>query len=733
MDKHLFFDDELKRAHLHTCYKKADGSVEFVSDIKWEGALEGVIVRAPAPRCRIISMDVSAAAEAPGVKAVVTAKDIPGERRIGKTVPDQPILCDAETYGIYDAIALVAAETKAQAKAAAKLIKLNYEALPAVYDLAEAMKPGAVTARPDMLTDTNLLREYHYHKGDADNAIAASFATVERSFEVQPIEHCYLEDDCALARFDAEGGLEVAIGCHTVTYEQEVLSCVMAMPLEKIKVFLPYMGGSFGGKDDGLIAAYAALLSKASGRPVRIYIDRSEEMAFHTKRHGQKLTVRMGFDKNGKINGAHYKIDLDTGSASHHGENIAKFISVNACGPYNIPEVKVDTSVYYTNGMAMGAMRSWGMPGITFANECMLNMAAERLGIDALDIRLVNAMRDGDETLSQRTVPSCARYDECIRSMQDMPLNRQREDSRYAYGIGYAGASQGCNLHFGHPDGSTVKLSVGENGTIDIMTCANDLGQGLETTLSLIVSRALMDYPVSRIRYCRPDTAFPEGGPSGASRQTSTTGNAAHLAAVKLLEKARDAGIKGKDCLFAWLEKEAAGAEVQAVYAPPMTSDPDETGKGYPVNQYGYNIQRAEVLVDRDTGMVQVKDLSVVCDCGKVINRIGAEGQLHGAATQGVGMALMENFLQKDGVPMQHGFSDYVFPTAADTPNIHVSFIDKPAEFGYLRLKGMAELAITAPAPAIIAAIHDAVGVWITKLPASPDKVLLSLIEKESK
>ena len=732
MGQEHYFEDELQRAHLHTCLPKSDGSAKFVSDIKWEGMLEGIIVRAPMPRCRILGIDFRKALAMDGVYAVVTAKDIPGANRIGKTVLDQPILCEKETYGVYDAIALLAAETKDKARAAAKLIKVEYEPLSAVYDLQEAKAPGAAIARPDMLDDTNLLREYHYSSGNIEHAFEEADFVIQQHFTIPPIEHCYLENDCAIARFDAEGNLEVALGCHTVTYEQEILSAVLDMPLGKIKVMLPFMGGSFGGKDDGLIAAYAALLAKKAKRSVRVYIDRMEEMVFHTKRHGQQVDIRMGFSVSGKVLGAHYCIELDTGSSSHHGENIGKFISVNACGPYRIPNVKVDTSIFYTNGMAMGAMRSWGMTGITFANECMFNIAAEKLGMDGLKIRKLNGIRDGDDTLSGRTVPACARYDECLAAMEKIPSNPVAPSSRFAYGIGYAGASQGCNLHFGHADKSTVCLHVAKGGRIQIMTCANDLGQGLETTLSLIVSRVLKGYPISHIQYCRPDTDFPEGGPSGASRQTTLTGNATFLAATRLLERALEAGAcEQKEAIEFWLKHDGVGTKVEATYTPPMTSDPDDTGKGYPVNQYGYDIQRAEVVVDRLTGMVHVKHLTVVCDCGNVINRIGAEGQIQGAATQGVGMALMENFLQNEGKPIQHGFSDYVFPTAPDTPQIHVEFIDKPAEFGYLRLKGMAELAVTAAAPAVIDAIHNAVGVWITELPASPDKVLLALTKKE--
>jgi len=437
---------------------------------------------------------------------------------------------------------------------------------------------------------------------------------------------------------------------------------------------------------------------------------------------------------DGTIMGAAYRIVSDTGSSAHHGENIFKFISVNACGPYRIPNVKVDTLVYYTNAMAMGAMRSWGMPGITFANETMINLAAAELGMDPLKLRRLNGVTDGDRTLSGVPVPRSARFIECLDGMEKVPLTETGVLSpRYRYGVGYAAGAQGCNLHFGHPDESTVRLRVGTGGEIYIEVAANDLGQGLETTLDLIVSRVLDNYFIKKIHYLRPISDYPVGGPTGASRQTTLTGNAAYLAAVKLKEeiKKRCGGQMPGD-LAAWLMANGEGIGVVGTFMAPLTSDPDKDGQGLPVNQYAYGIQRAEVSVDMDTGIVRVLRIVEVCDCGEVINHIGAEGQVQGAIGQNLGMALMEEFQQKNGKPVQRGFSEYLFPTAVDTPPIDVMFVDQPAELGYLHVKGMAELSTTFTAPAIVAAIHDAAGVWIGTLPATPERVLAALTRKEA-
>lgn len=722
----------LWQAHLHTGLRKADGSAQFVSDIRFADMLEGAIVRAPVPRCRIHSINTAGALRMPGVRAVVTADDIDGKRRIGKTVEDQDFLCKTETYGVYDAVALIAADTAEAARAAVGAVIVQYEELPGVYTLEEAMAQGAPLARPDIRPNSNLLTQYHYRVGDTEAALKKAAHSIARSFSLSPVEHCYLETDCCVARFLEDGALEVYLGCHTVTGEQEILADALRMDPGKIHVLQPHMGGSFGGKDDGLIAVYTALLARAAKRPVRLWINRMEEMPFHTKRHGQELHVRMGFREDGVLLAAEYNIRSDTGSSSHHGENIFKFVSVNACGPYSIENVHVDTEVYYTNGMAMGAMRSWGITGITFANETMLNIAAAELQISPLEIRKVNAVRDGDIALCGKPIPACARYLECLERMDSIPLRPWPAPTpRYAFGVGYAGAAQGSNLHFGHHDQSTVRLLVGKDGHIFIQTAACDLGQGLETTLLLIVSHALCAYPIEKLHMDIPRSNYPDGGATGASRQTSLTGNAAYLAAKKLFERIKGLGGAGGD-IAAWLRAHGEGLAGEACYVAPPTTAPDDNGQGYPVNQYGYDAQRAQVIVDRDTGAVTLLQIAAVCDCGAIINRTGAEGQVQGAILQGAGMALMEEFLQKKGVPQQHGFSQYIFPTATDAPPIVVDFIDRPADMGPLHAKGLAELAITATAPAIIAAIHDAAGIWIDALPATPEKVLAALVQREA-
>lgn len=377
-------------------------------------------------------------------------------------------------------------------------------------------------------------------------------------------------------------------------------------------------------------------------------------------------------------------------------------------------------------------MRSWGMPGVTFANEVVLNMAAEELGLEPLEIRKRNGVKDGDCTFSGSTLPPDARYLETLEMMEQKPLcgaAAAKSRGRFRYGVGFASGAQGCNLHFGHPDHSFVRLRVGKNGHIFIETAANDLGQGLEVTLSLIVAQELA-YPLEKIFYARPSSDYPIGGPTGASRQTTLTGNATLDAAKKLAALVKERNGSLPEDLEGWLTKYGEGLSVVGSHTAPATSNPDETGRGKPVNQYSYGTQRAEVMVDTLTGAVKLQNIQAVLDIGRVLNPNGAQGQAQGAIAQGIGMALMEEVLQQRGLPIQTGFSQYLFPTIADTPPIEVDFVDLPVRDGALQVKGMAELSTTFTAPAIISAIHDAVGVWICDLPATPEKVLRALEEK---
>lgn len=750
--KTLYRDSSLQKLMLRANESKTHGKACFVSDMEEKGMLHGILVRAPYPHCRIKKLDTRAALALEGVEAVLSARDIRGRKVYGKSgVEDQQVLAQEYTYSYFDVEALIAAKTLEQAQNAARFLDVEYEALPAVFDVLEALDENAPRVHAPK---SNVAKEYHYSRGDVDAAFQNAYQVVEGTFTLPPIEHCYLETDCALAKVEENGSILVYTGCHGVFTEQEMIAAVLDRPLEEISVVQPYMGGSFGGKDDNMFSTYAAMLAERTGKPVRVLISREEEFVAHTKRRPHIIHAKMGFDADGSIEASSYDIISDNGSTVHYGAAIMKFVALNAPGPYKIRNVDVRARAVYTNNVACGAMRSWGMTSVTFATETLLNMGAEKLGMEPLAIRRINAVQEGDLTLCDSPVPSQPRYHECLGIMGEKALPRLKDDprGRYVYGVGYAGNAQGCNFHFGHPDVSTVRLDVQSGGKIRICSAASDLGQGLEATLILILSQTLGGYPFEEISYARPATSMPDGGSTGASRQTTMTGNATFRAGMALLEACKtlfakitgvsaaelrfengllEAGEKTKTSLFELLKERGEGLSVEGSFTAPRTSDPDENGRGFPINQYSYGVQRAIVRVDCCTGIVKLLEYRAVHDAGRIVNPIGASAQIEGALAQGCGMALMESFLQKNGRPLQHGFSDYLFPTATDMPEISVDFVNKPVDMGELRVKGLAELGISGPVPAISAAIHDAAGIWITDIPAMPERVLEKLMEAE--
>jgi CO/xanthine dehydrogenase Mo-binding subunit len=380
---------------------KTTGSSVYASDIYLPDMLCGSVLRSPYPHCLVHKIDTRHAKSIPGVRAVLTYEDIPGLNRVGKTVYDQPILASLKARTILDALVLIAAETPEIAKEAVAAVELDLEPIPAVFDIEEALKPGA----PLVHETGNLLRTYHLERGNIIEGFKKADYILEDRYETPVIEHAYLEPDAGVACPTSNGGVKIWVGCHSVFTEQEIAGRVLNLDQEKIEVVLPSMGGSFGGKDDGLLTAYLALLAFYTQQPVRMVFSRRELFYSHTKRHPQKIHVRMGTNRSGEIMAASYIIETDTGAYAHWAEGVFLFASIGAPGPYCIPNVTVDTQIVYTNNIPMGAMRAWGMPGVTFATESHLDRIAKLVGIHPLQLRWINAVEEGDELITGQALP----------------------------------------------------------------------------------------------------------------------------------------------------------------------------------------------------------------------------------------------------------------------------------------------------------------------------------------
>lgn len=404
---------------------KATGEARYVSDIQVEGCLYGHVVRSPFPHAKIRKIDTSAARKIPGVIALVTASDIPGYNRLGKTRFDQPILAEEKVRSVQDAIVLIASETKQAALAAEAAINIDFEPLPGVFSIDEALAPGAPIIHADC--PGNILKTIHLNSGNVAVGFKQADIIIEDCYQTPSIEHSYLEPDNGVIQ-PQDNGYVLWIGCHNVYSEQQIVASVLGIPLEKVTVIQPYTGGSFGGKDDGLLTAYLALLAYYTKRPVRISFSRHELFVSHTKRHPQWVQIRMGFSNDGHITAATFNIQTDTGAYAHWGEAIFTFASIGASGPYRIPNIQVDTRVMYTNNIPMGAMRAWGMPGVTFAMESHLDQAAKILGLHPLLLRWKNAAVDGDKMATGWSFPQGVNIKETIEAAakkKNVPLEKR--------------------------------------------------------------------------------------------------------------------------------------------------------------------------------------------------------------------------------------------------------------------------------------------------------------------
>lgn len=395
-----------QRSHL----AKACGSMIFASDISLPGMLVGKALRSPHPHCKINDIDVGQARQLPGVHAVLTAKDIPGVNRVGKTVEDQEFIASNRARTVLDALAIVAAETEEIAQVAIQSIGLDVKPLPAVFDPEQALSSDA----PHLYPDGNLLREFQIIHGDAEAAMDSADVIIEDTYRFPWIEHAFIETESVVAAPSNDGTLTVWLGAHNIFGERSVLGKAFGWPEDRFRVIHVPPGGSFGGKDDNIIAVWVALLAHSTRRPVRFLLDRKESIHGHSKRHSQSIHHRLGARSDGSLLAAQVSILGDTGAYAHWAEGVFRFASLQSTGPYRVPNADISARLVYTNNIVAGAMRGWGTPGVEFAAETQMNRLAQRLEIHPLKLRWINALQDGDITITGRKIPPGCNFRETI-------------------------------------------------------------------------------------------------------------------------------------------------------------------------------------------------------------------------------------------------------------------------------------------------------------------------------
>ncbi|WP_172300173.1 molybdopterin cofactor-binding domain-containing protein [Pseudoruegeria sp. HB172150] len=728
---------------------KVTGEESYGADLVLPDTLEVRAIRSPHHAARFTLGDIAGwAAKATGKVEVFTAADIPGENLFG-TIPDfvdQPAIAGDRVRQRGEAIAIVVGE-------AATLDGLDLSTFPVDWtpedsgiDLDHLPEADLHPTRPGNRMIAGLVR-----CGDAEGALAQSAFTAQTTIDTAYVEHAYIEPEAGIAWLDGDT-LVIRACTQAPVMDRDETAKVLGLPRDRVRVIPAATGGGFGAKLDVSLQPLIGLAALRTGRPCRMVYTRSESMASTTKRHPARMTGRIGCDAEGHVTAMTFDGDFNTGAYASWGPTVAVRVPVHASGPYRTPNYHAEARAMHTNGPAAGAFRGFGVPQAALVQEALYDDLAKAAGIDRLDFRLINALRDGDRTVCGQK-PGGIGIAECLEALKPH-WERASDEVRVQgiagsirRGIGVASCWYGCG-NTGLPNPSTIRLGITASGALVLHQGAADIGQGSNTVVAQLCADAL-GLPVGQMTLVDGDTAkTPDCGKTSASRQTFVTGKAAMLAGKMLRSKILVMSNMGDDATLS-LEGDAltvtdgkAAREIRLgdlpadahgyVLAAEETYDPptlplDENGQGEPYAVYGYGAQIAEVAVDMTLGTVKVLRITAAHDLGRVVNPLLAEGQVEGGVAQGLGMALMEEYIPG----RTENLHDYLIPTFGDMPEIRSIFIEKADPEGPMGAKGLGEHVLIPTAPAILNAIRDASGARITRLPALPHRVLAAIRSAE--
>ena len=724
---------------------KVTGAARFPADIHRDDALVALVVFTDRPHARLRSLDTTAALSTPGVVDVVTAADIP-VNEYGLTMFDQPVLIGVEHTGRSsvpcdisrweaDHLAVVVAETEQAARRGAAALRAEWEELPILDDIDAALADGAPILHPENGKDTNGYYHLKIRKGDIDAGWAAAEVVVESTYVLPHQEHAYLQPEAATAYVDDEDRITVEIGGQW-TYEDLGQIChALDLPEEEVRVIYPAVGGAFGGREDMslqivLAAAVMKLRSRGVRRPVRSVWSREESIVGHHKRHRARVHARLGATRDGKINEVEIDGYMDAGAYNYTTNKVLGNMHLCVAGPYEVPNARIDSIAVYTNTVPGGAFRGFGAPQGAFVAETQMNKLAEALGMDPVELRLENALREGSRGITQAELPEGVSITEVIEAAAQAAASPFQpafvpsfaslpaDESRIRRGRGFACAYKNVGFSFGFPErcDATVVLH-GEGDRIDwveLFHGAAEVGQGSHTALVQMTAEAA-GVETEQVRASFADTAISgDSGSVSASRMTWMAGNSI-LGAVEEATKR-------------WMEGDRPAVGEFRFTPPPTEMLDPEDGTGQPNFAYGYVAEAVDVSVDVDTGQVRIDRVVCADDVGRAINPALIIGQIEGAVVQATGYAISEDLQVRDGRITNPRFSGYLIPGVGDIPGrvdpVLVQHADPRGPWG---VRGMAEMPFIPLAPAVVAAVHDATGVWIDGLPLTPSRVLAAL------
>ena len=743
--------------------EKVTGKAVYTDDLKFEEMLFAAVKRAGVPHAIVRHLDIEKAKELPGVKCILTAKDIPGESNHGLVIKDWPSIVGVGERIRYvgDTVAIVAAESQEIAQKALDLIEVGYEELPVISDPVQARQPEA----PSLHKNGNLLKHIKVRKGDVEKGFAVADVILEHTFVTPITEHAFIEPECSIAVPTQDGRMEIHVGSQIPYADREQVAHALGWAEERVRVIGRLVGGGFGGKEDIMGQIHAALLANATGKPVKLLFDRHESMLVHPKRHATRIRVKVGAKTNGKLTAVETELYGDTGAYASLGEKVMTRATTHSAGPYEIPNVRADCYAMYTNNPPAGAFRGFGVLQSAFAIESMMDMLAEALKMDAVEFRCLNALHVGSITNTGQELRDSVGLTDCMEKVKAEVIHRSGpdvftpkiikgnplKDGQKVRAWGFAAAFKNTGLGGGADDKSGAEVELYSDGSVEVRTSAAELGQGLVTVLQLIVSEE-MNVRADKVRVLVMDTDLtPDGGPTTASRQTYVTGNAARLAA-RSLHQSIAASIAEKYDLpvenikfgegFAQIgalnlpigsvveDMHTAGQEPRAMveYWAPETKPLGDGGDMH--FAFAFAAQAAEVEVNLQTGEVKVIQVISANDVGHAINPLGLKGQVEGGIMMGLGHALTENFIVNEGIVVTDRLARYRIPSITQTPAITSLIIEHPTMEGPYGAKGIGEIVSIPTVPAITNAIYNAVGVRVDQLPVDQEALLWEIHNK---
>lgn len=736
---------------------KVTGRAVFTDDYKLENPLFGKMLFSEFPHARILDIDSTEAEALPGVVRVALWKDVPGRKDFGQGMfPQQPVIAGDVVRFVGDPVAVVYAESPEQAAEALGHIRVTYEPLPVLTDPEEAMAEGAYPIHPE----GNLLKHIHTHKGNVERGFSEADYIVEDDFSVQCVEHAYMEPDAALSEYDDQSRLTVYGSVQNPMGLRKDLAACLALDERQVRVVTRPNGGAFGGREEPSVHIQAALGTLLTGRPVRMVFTREELNRFSTKRHAMKMHYRLGAKKDGRLTAVAARTVGDTGAYASSGEFVLFRACVFGAGPYEVPNAWMDSYAVYTNNAVAASMRGFGSTQPCVPMETLLDRLAEKCGITPLEIRRINGLSTGKQTLTGQVIDYGVGFQATLEAVGRLVVAGKLPEPAPGkkIGVGYAGCMKNVGLGSGSEDAAWAQVRLTPEGKILLIAGGVECGQGHDTVIAQIAAQVL-GISAEHIVVAPVDSDYSlDGGITTASRLTFVSGNAVKAVCAsfkkRLLEYAgellgvspgrldccyggiREIQREGTEISLAELAREAEEKGValhdQFYYVAPRTSPIKECSDNISNEvekfrlhfAYCYGTQAAVVQVDEQTGEVKVLRIYAAHDVGKAINPALVEGQIEGGVAMGIGYALSEEFVMENGYIVTKDLGSLGVPTALDVPGeIQTVLVEENHPYGPFGAKGMGELPLNATAPAILNAIYDAVGVRVTSLPVKPEKL----------